>query len=411
LVFDVKPSDESSAVDATIAQLVNQILIEALRLRATDIHIEPYPSAIHLRYRIDGLIQSVPVPTALRPIYPALVSRLKIMAGLNIAEKRLTHDGRIAMKLQDQDYDLRASIIPTKHGEGVCLRILGRQSLMMDLVQLGMDPRQEAIFAELTQLPQGLVLLTGPTGSGKTTSLYAALAQANDGLRKIITIEDPIEYQLEGISQIQVREDIGLSFASGLRSVLRHDPDVVLIGEIRDAETAEIAVRAAQTGHLVFSTLHTNDSVSTFTRLLGMKIDAFLVSSSLVCSIAQRLARRICRHCIEEDDNVPDPLRQEMVEALHLPPGEVRVFKGRGCVECNQQGTRGRIAIYEFFLLNDELADLIGLATKTGELREVARRYGWRSLREEGWIKVQNGLISLAEQQRLTRRINPDAMM
>ncbi len=275
IIFDVKSTTDDKAVDATIADFVDQILLEALRLQATDIHIEPYHSSIRLRYRVDGMMQTIPVPDALRQLHETIASRLKIMAGLNISEKRLPHDGRIAMKTGSEEYDLRISVIPTKHGETICLRILGRQSLFLDLEQLGMEPQHEALFTELTQLPQGLILLTGPTGSGKTTTLYAALAHANDDTRKIITIEDPVEYQLEGISQIQVRQDIGLTFSSGLRSVLRHDPDIVLIGEIRDDETAEIAVRAAQTGHLVFSTLHTNDSISSITRLMDMKVDPF----------------------------------------------------------------------------------------------------------------------------------------
>ena len=406
IVFDVKSTEDNSAVDATIADFVDQILLEALRLQATDIHIEPYHSSIRLRYRIDGLMQTVPVPNFMRQLHETIASRLKIMAGLNIAEKRLPHDGRISMKTGSEEYDLRISVIPTKHGETVCLRILGRQSLFLDLGQLGMEPQHEALFAELTQLPQGLILLTGPTGSGKTTTLYAALAHANDESRKIITIEDPIEYQLEGISQIQVRQDIGLTFTSGLRSVLRHDPDIVLIGEIRDAETAEIAVRTAQTGHLVFSTLHTNDSVSTITRLMDMKIDPFLIGSSLVCSIAQRLARRICRHCMEEDDTIPENLRNEMAKALGIIAAEVKAAKGRGCIECNQRGYRGRVAIYEFFLLNDEIADMIEPGLKTGQLRQAMRKQGWRSLRELAWGKVQSGLIPIAEVQRLTHRIH-----
>jgi general secretion pathway protein E/type IV pilus assembly protein PilB len=405
IVFDVKPAVEDAVVDATIADLVDQILLEALRLQATDIHIEPYPSAIRLKYRIDGLLQNIPVPTDLRQLHGAIVSRLKIMAGLDIAEKRLPHDGRIAMKTAGEDYDLRVSVVPTKHGEAVCLRILGRQNLFLDMGQLGMEPHQETLFADLTRLPQGMILLTGPTGSGKTTTLYAALAHANDGERKVITIEDPIEYQLEGVTQIQARDDIGLSFSTGLRSVLRHDPDVVLIGEIRDRETAEIAVRAAQTGHLVFSTLHTNDSVSAVTRLLEMRIDSFLVGSSLVCSIAQRLVRRICRHCLEPDPAIPDSLREEMAQALRLPPSDIKASRGRGCVECNHKGYRGRVAIYEFFLINDEIADLIGPEVKSGQLRDAARGYGWSSLREQGWIKVQHGLIPIAEQERMTRRV------
>jgi general secretion pathway protein E/type IV pilus assembly protein PilB len=407
MVFDVKSAEEGAVVDASIANFVDQVLTEALRLQATDVHIEPYFSTIKLRYRIDGTMQTVPVPSDLRRFYSAIVSRLKIMAGLNIAERRVPHDGRITVKTDAEDYDLRVSVIPTKHGEAVCLRVLGRQSLLLEFSQLGMEPEQEALIQELTALPQGMVLLTGPTGSGKTTTLYAALAHANDEGRKIITIEDPVEYQLEGIVQIQTREEVGLTFASGLRAVLRHDPDVVLIGEIRDAETAEIAVRAAQTGHLVFSTLHTNDSISAITRLLDMGIDPFLVGSSLVCSIAQRLAQRVCRHCIEPDPDIPENLREEMAAALKLKPAEVRAFRGRGCVECNHKGYRGQVAIYEFFVLTEDIADMLGPDLKTGRLRALARQHGWRPLRELGWIKVQNGLIPGVELHRLTHRIKP----
>ena len=407
IVFDVQGKETDSAVEATVSAFVDQILQEALRLHATDIHMEPYANSIRLRYRIDGILETVPVPADMRHLHAAVVSRLKIMAGLNIAEKRLPHDGRIAMKTGEEEYDLRVSIVPTKYGEAVCLRILGRQSLFLDLGQLGMEPNQEAIFAQLTQLPQGLVLLTGPTGSGKTTTLYTALAQANDEGRKVITFEDPIEYQLDGTVQIQVREQIGLTFASGLRSVLRHDPDVVLVGEIRDFETAEIAVRAAQTGHLVLSTLHTNDSISAVTRLLEMRIEAYLIASSLVCSISQRLARRICRHCAEPDQDVPAHIREEMSSALKLTIDQVRAWNGRGCVECNQRGHRGRVAIYEFFLVSELIADLIQPGLKTGELRAEARKLGWKSLREMAWLKVQRGLIPISEQERWTRQIDP----
>jgi type II secretory ATPase GspE/PulE/Tfp pilus assembly ATPase PilB-like protein len=406
IIFDVKVGDDASAVDATISRFVDQILVEALRLQATDIHIEPYYASIRLRYRIDGIMQNVPVPDGIRDLHGSIVSRVKIMAALNIAEKRLPHDGRIAMKTGGEEYDLRVSIIPTKHGEMVCLRILGRQSLFLDLGQLGMEPAHERLFSEITSLPQGLVLLTGPTGSGKTTTLYAALAHANDDLRKIITIEDPVEYQLDGVSQIQVREDIGLSFATGLRSVLRHDPDVVLIGEIRDAVTAEIAIRAAQTGHLVFSTLHTNDSISAVTRLIEMKVEPFLIGSSLVCSIAQRLTQRVCLHCRMPDPDIPDSVREEMAKALDIPPAEVRAFKGAGCVECGQRGYRGRVAIYEFFLMTDEVADMIEPGVRAGLLRRLVRKDGWRSLRELAWAKVQSGLIPVSEQQRLTRQLD-----
>jgi general secretion pathway protein E/type IV pilus assembly protein PilB len=405
LVFDVPATEGEQAVEATISRFVDQLLSEALRLQATDVHIEPYFDKILLRYRIDGLLESVPAPRGLREVYPALVSRLKIMAGLNIAEKRLPHDGRITTRSGDEDYDLRVSIIPTKHGEAICLRILGRQALALEFRDLGLEPAQAELMSELARLPQGMILITGPTGSGKTTTLYTALNHANDGRRKIITIEDPVEYQLEGVLQIQTRDEVGLTFAAGLRSVLRHDPDVVLIGEIRDNPTAEIAIRAAQTGHLVFSTLHTNDSLSAVTRLLDMQVDPFLIGSSLVCSVAQRLAQRICRHCVEPAPHIPDPIREEMAAALAIPAAGVRAVQGRGCVECGQKGCRGRVAIYEFFLMNDAVADLLGANVKTSELRAVARRHGWRSLREEGWRKVQEGLVPILEIQRLTRRL------
>jgi type II secretory ATPase GspE/PulE/Tfp pilus assembly ATPase PilB-like protein len=407
VVFDVPTAPTSAAVEATIADFVDQVVADAIRQRATDIHLEPYYSAIRLRYRIDGVLQSIAVPPGLRDLHASIVSRLKIMSGLNIAERRLPQDGRISLKTESEEYDLRVSVIPTKHGEAICLRVLGRQSLLLDAALLGLEPSQDATLRELIQLPQGLVLLTGPTGSGKTTTLYAALGHANDEGRKVITIEDPVEYQLEGVSQIQVRDDIGLSFSSGLRSVLRHDPDVVLIGEIRDAETAEIAVRAALTGHLVLSTLHTNDSVSSVARLLEMGVEPFLVASSLICSIAQRLAQRLCPLCRQPDQGIAEAIRAEMAASLEIAPEEARAFTAQGCPECNARGYRGRVAIYEFFIISDNIADLIVPAVKTGQLRRAARLEGWRSLREMGWLKVQTGTIALSEQRRLNHRLVP----
>lgn len=405
VVFDVKIDEAGTPIDATMSDFVNQILVEALRLDATDIHIEPYQNTIRLRYRIDGILQDIQVPPGLRPLYNSIVSRLKVMSGLNITERRVPHDGRIGMKTGQEQYDLRVSIIPTPHGEAVCLRILGRQNMFFDMAHLGMEAEQQALLEELTVLPQGLVLLTGPTGSGKTTTLYAALAHANDGSRKIVTIENPIEYQLEGISQIQTNSEVGLTFSTGLRSVLRHDPDVILIGEIRDVETAEIAVRAAQTGHLVFATLHTNDSVSAIPRLLDMKIEPFLLASSLVSSIAQRLARRICRRCMEPDAHISGEVREEMARTLQLPPEKVQAWVGKGCVECNHLGYRGRVALYEFFMVNDDMVDSVRPGVTMNELRALGRSYGWKPIREHGWLKVQNGTISIAENERLTRRV------
>ena len=396
IVFDVQGKETDSALESTVSAFVDQILQEALRLRATDIHLEPYANSIRLRYRVDGILETVPVPADMRHLHSAVVSRLKIMAGLNIAEKRLPHDGRIAMKTGDDEYDLRVSIVPTKYGEAVCLRILGRQSLFLDLGQLGMEPAQEAVFAQLTQLPQGLVLLTGPTGSGKTTTLYAALAQANDDSRKIITFEDPIEYQLEGTVQIQVRDQIGLTFATGLRSVLRHDPDVVLIGEIRDFETAEIAVRAAQTGHLVFSTLHTNDSISAVTRLLEMRIEPYLIA---VLARLQRLPAPGPPHL--------PPLRRgrrrhpRRPSAAKWPPPSIfhpsRSAPGKAAAVSSaiRKATAAASPSTNSSSSTKPSPTSSEPGLRTGELRAAARKLGWRSLREMAWLKVQRGLIPI----------------
>ena len=402
-VFDVRGSDAPD--DATIVHFVDQLLAEALRLSATDIHLEPFAGTVKLRYRVDGLLQDVPVPEGLRAHYLALVSRLKVMADLDITERRLAHDGRIAMTRDGAHYDLRVSIIPTPHGETVCLRVLGRDRLQLDLSHLGMEPGQRALMEELVALPQGLALITGPTGSGKTTTLYALLAGARDGRRKIVTIEDPVEYKLDGVSQIQTRAELGLDFASGLRSVLRHDPDVILIGEIRDRETADVAMRSAQTGHLVFSTLHTNDSLSAITRLIDMGVEPWVIGSSLVCSVAQRLARRVCVRCAEPDEALTPAIRVEMAGSLGISPDAVRAMRGRGCPACRGVGESGRVAIYEIFLITDEVVDALSSNLRSTELREIARRQGWRSLRQEAWAKVQQGLISVAETQRLTRRL------
>lgn len=390
--------------DASISKFVTQILHEALRLGATDIHMEPYEDRIRLRYRIDGILQDIPVPSGLQELYGAIVSRLKVMAGLNIAERRLPHDGRIAMKRGSRRYDLRVSILPTRLGESVCLRVLSRDDLSLEFERLGMPPAEQESIQAVMGLSQGMMLLTGPTGSGKTTTLYTALQHSRDEGRKIITVEDPVEYQMGGVSQIQVRPDIGLTFSSGLRSILRHDPDVVLIGEIRDHETAEIAIRAAQTGHLVLSTLHTNDSPSAVIRLIDMGIEPFLVASSLICSIAQRLVRLNCRNCAQEEPLEDPVLRAEMAAALQLQPAEVRSMRGAGCVECGGRGYRGREAIYEFFYLSDRMSDRIQPGLTLAKLRELARQEGWRPLREVGWTKVAAGITSVEEHQRVTRR-------
>jgi len=390
--------------DASISKFVTQILYEALRLGATDIHMEPYEDRMRLRYRIDGILQDIPVPSGLQELYGAIVSRLKVMAGLNIAERRLPHDGRIAMKRGSRRYDLRVSILPTRLGEAVCLRVLNRDDLSLEFERLGMPQEEQETIKGVMELSQGMMLLTGPTGSGKTTTLYTALQHSRDEGRKIITVEDPVEYQMQGVSQIQVRPDIGLTFSSGLRSILRHDPDVVLIGEIRDQETAEIAIRASQTGHLVLSTLHTNDSPSAVIRLIDMGIEPFLVASSLICSIAQRLIRLNCRNCVEEEPVENLDLRAEMAAALALEPEDIRSMRGAGCVECAERGYRGREAIYEFLYMSDEMSNLIQPGINLAKLRAMARKEGWRPLREVGWKKVQEGITSMEEHQRVTRR-------
>ncbi len=407
LTFETSEEQEDlqqGAEDASISKFVTQILYEALRLEATDIHMEPYEDRMRLRYRIDGILQDIPVPSGLQELYGAIVSRLKVMAGLNIAERRLPHDGRIAMKRGSRRYDLRVSILPTRLGESVCLRVLKRDDMSLEFERLGMPPEEQVSIKGVMGLSQGMMLLTGPTGSGKTTTLYTALQHSRDEGRKIITVEDPVEYQMAGVSQIQVRPDIGLTFSSGLRSILRHDPDVVLIGEIRDQETAEIAIRASQTGHLVLSTLHTNDSPSAVVRLIDMGVEPFMVASSLICSIAQRLIRLNCRNCLQEEP-VRDPVvRAEMAQVLALEPAEVRSMRGTGCVECGERGYRGREAIYEFLYLTDQISDLIQPGITLAKLREAARAEGWRPLREVGWAKVQSGITSIEEHQRVTRR-------
>jgi general secretion pathway protein E/type IV pilus assembly protein PilB len=407
LTFETSEEQEDlqqGGEDASISKFVTQILYEALRLGATDIHMEPYEDRMRLRYRIDGMLQDIPVPSGLQELYGAIVSRLKVMAGLNIAERRLPHDGRIAMKRGSRRYDLRVSILPTRLGESVCLRVLSRDDLSLEFERLGMPQEEQESIKAVMGLSQGMMLLTGPTGSGKTTTLYTALQHSRDEGRKIITVEDPVEYQMAGVSQIQVRPDIGLTFSSGLRSILRHDPDVVLIGEIRDQETAEIAIRAAQTGHLVLSTLHTNDSPSAVVRLIDMGIEPFLVASSLICSIAQRLVRLNCRNCMADEPVVDPALRTEMAAALALEPEALRAMRGTGCVECGQRGYRGREAIYEFFYLSDRMSDLIQPGLTLAKLRKMARQEGWRPLREVGWGKVQSGITSIEEHQRVTRR-------
>lgn len=406
VVFDgFQQQDLEAAEDeetASIIHLVNQLLIEALELEATDIHIEPFQNEVKVRYRIDGMLRDIPTPPDMRELHNAIVSRLKIMSNLNIAEQRLPHDGRIRAHIGEEEFDLRVSILPTRFGETLCLRILNRSAIFLEMTELGLHKRNLKILTQLVELPHGIILVTGPTGSGKTTTLYSALARIRFGERKIITVEDPVEYQLEGTSQIQIRADIGLTFARGLRSILRHDPDVVLVGEIRDSETADIAIRSALTGHLVFSTLHTNDSVGAVNRLIDMGVEPYLVAASLVASLAQRLVRRICPHCREEDTLIKPNIRREIAEANDLELHEIQAFYGTGCNECNGSGYRGRVAIFEMFLLDEEIKELISNSKSNIELRRAACERGMRTLREEGWQKVQQGMTSIEEVSRIT---------
>jgi general secretion pathway protein E/type IV pilus assembly protein PilB len=407
-VFDDSQTEDLAAATATdeasIINLVNEIIFEAMEMGTTDIHIEPFRDNIRLRYRIDGMLREIPTPAGMVELHDAIVSRLKIMAKLNIAEKRLPHDGRIRINIGGDFADLRVSIMPTRFGETICLRILNRSSIFLEMSQLGLNKRQHAILRQLVNLPHGILLVTGPTGSGKTTTLYAALAQVRDTNpeRKIITVENPVEYELEGTSQIQMHAEIGLTFAAALRSILRHDPDIILVGEIRDNETADIAIQSALTGHLVLSTLHTNDSVGAVNRLVNMGIEPYLVAAALSAALAQRLVRRICPHCKTEDHEITRRVRAEIADIMGIPPEDVQAWKGQGCLECNHTGYKGRVAIYEFFLLDEELQDMVAAHRATGELRKAAIERGMRTLRDDGWEKVAEGLTTIEEVQRIT---------
>ncbi len=388
-----------AAQDASIIKFVNQILGEAIDLRATDVHIEPFEQQLRLRYRIDGVLQEASVPPSVTRFHAAIVSRLKILSHLDIAEKRLPQDGRIKLKVAGREIDIRVSIIPMIHGEAVVLRILDRGDAALGTEHVGMAARDRAYFDEILEMPHGIVLVTGPTGSGKTTTLYAALSKINDVERKIITIEDPVEYQLRGVNQIQLKSKSGLTFGAGLRAILRHDPDVVLVGEIRDKETAEIAVQASLTGHLVFSTLHTNDAPGAATRLIDMGIEPYLVASSLEVVVAQRLVRVICKHCKQEmTESETTLLRQKFGDLV--PP---KLFKGVGCRECQGTGYRGRQGIFEMMAVSNEVRSLIMDRSPAHELRKVAVREGMRSLREDGWRIIRDGRTTIDEVMRNTK--------
>ncbi|SRR5579885_2051555 len=379
--------------EASIIRFVNQVLKDAIELRASDIHLEPFEDEFRIRYRIDGVLQDIPVPGQLKKFQPAIVSRVKILSHLNIAEKRVPQDGRIKIRLDENEVDIRVSVIPMLHGEAVVMRLLRQKGTLLGMKELGMDRRELDCFNRVLQLPHGIILVTGPTGSGKTTTLYTALNEINDAARKIITIEDPVEYQMKGVNQIQVNEKAGLTFARGLRSILRHDPDVILVGEIRDQETAQIAVQASLTGHLVFSTLHTNDAPGAVTRLVDMGVEPYLVASSLEAVLAQRLVRVLCVHCKQPDHSAP---AQALKEKIGIPENET-IYKSVGCRECRHTGFFGRHAIFEWMDTDEEIRRLVLQNASTDQIRDAARRQGMKTLAEDGWRLVRAGITTVEE--------------
>ena len=390
---------EALAEDASIIKFVNQILTQALSERASDIHIEPFEDELKVRMRVDGILYDTPIPPTIKYFHQAIVSRIKIMANLNIAERRLPQDGRIKVKLQEKELDLRVSIIPASFGESVQIRVLS-SIFFLNLEKLGFMEDDLKKIASVIKKPHGIIFVTGPTGAGKSTTLYASLAKINSSSIKIITVEDPVEYQLRGVMQIQVMPKIGLTFAAGLRSILRHDPDVIMVGEVRDYETAEVAIRASLTGHLVFSTLHTNDAAGAITRLLDMGVEPFLVSSSLECMIAQRLVRLICPEC-----RAPAKVSELALKNFGVSekPENVNLFAGKGCPACKFSGYRGRTGIYEIIVMNDCLREMVIQKASSQQIKRKAIEFGMRSLRSDGWNKIQKGLTTIEEVMRVTQ--------
>ncbi|MBN2445360.1 MAG: Flp pilus assembly complex ATPase component TadA [Phycisphaerae bacterium] len=403
-VIDEAPVDSTDldvqmAQEASVIKLVNEILMEALNERSSDIHFEPFEYDFRVRYRTDGMLHNANVPPEIRRFQNAVISRIKILSGLNIAEKRLPQDGGFKIKAQGREIDLRVSIIPMTFGEGAVLRILDKTAIKLTLEELGMQPDTYKRFDEAIRRPHGIILVTGPTGSGKTTTLYAALNTIVNETLKILTVEDPVEYHFEGINQVQVNSRIGLTFAQGLRSFLRHDPDVILVGEIRDLETAQVAINASLTGHLVFSTLHTNDSVSATTRLLDMGVEPFLVSSSLEAVVAQRLVRTNCKYCTKE--YVPDN-PEALPPDFEYTKGDV-LKRGTGCRDCRETGFSGRRALFELLLMDNEVREMIVARQSATQMLPVAVDHGMRLLRDDGWILARQGLTTIEEVARVTK--------
>ncbi len=392
------------ASEAPVIRLVNLILSRAIEGRASDIHIEPFEKDLKVRYRIDGILHDVESPP--KKLKAAVISRVKIMAKINIAERRLPQDGRIKLKVLGKEIDLRVSTLPTLYGESVVMRILDKSNTSLyDIRKLGFPEDSLRDFESLIRRPHGVVLVTGPTGSGKTTTLYSALDTINLPDKKIITIEDPVEYQMDGVNQIHVQPQIGLTFGAGLRHIVRQDPDVIMVGEIRDLETAEIAIRAALTGHLVFSTLHTNDAPSAVTRLVDMGAEDYLIASSLLGVLAQRLVRVICEHCREEVFPVAEMLDEIGFRRGNGHQGPVRFFEGRGCERCSNTGFSGRVGIYELMVMNDDLRKLTVGKADSNQIRKKAIEYGMRPLRDDGWLKVRQGTTTLSEVLRVTQEV------
>lgn len=387
------------ASEVPVIRLVNQMLVRALESRASDVHIEPFENQLKIRYRIDGILHEIESPP--RQLKAAIISRLKILAQLNIAERRLPQDGRIKTRLGGKDVDLRIATVPTLYGESVVIRLLERGQIFTQLDTLGFPPAPLARFNEMILKPHGMILVTGPTGSGKTTTLYGALQKINDPGKKIITIEDPVEYQLGGVNQIHVKPQIGLTFANGLRSIVRQDPDVIMVGEIRDAETAEIAVQAALTGHLVFSTLHTNDAAGAISRLLEMGVQDYLLSSSLLGVLAQRLVRRLCPTCRREVPFVGAAAAADLDFKNGNAPSAV--WEAVGCETCSGTGYLGRVGIFELLPVTSEICKVIVQRADAGVIRNLAVQQGMRLLRDDGWDKVRRGATTLAEVLRVTR--------
>jgi type II secretion system protein E len=392
---------EDEDQEASVVKFVNQIIWEAFKERSTDIHLEPMENDLRIRYRVDGVLHQTPVPPQLKRFQAAIISRIKVMANMDIAERRLPQDGRINVRSSGQEIDVRVSTIPTAYGESVSLRLLTRSSIFLGLDRLGLGPADEKLIRKLVELPHGIILVTGPTGSGKSTSLYAFLSTINSVDQRIITIEDPVEYELPGVNQIHVKPDIGLTFASGLRHILRQDPDVIMVGEIRDTETAKIAIQAALTGHLVFSTLHTNDAAGAVTRLLDMGIEPFLVSSSVEALIAQRLVRTICESCKELYRPEREFLREVGFPAAEI--GRAEFYRGRGCDECRFTGFKGRSGIYEILIMSEAMRPLIIERASSSSIKQAACARGMRTLRDDGWEKVKAGVTTVEEVARVTQ--------